>query len=67
MIEYKEKDLLGGWSIAVLIRGATIGNIRKHGDDGSFVYYNGPNNQLNWSIQDQDLAKLKHKIEASIR
>ena len=65
MIEYKEKDLLGGWSIAVLLQGVTIGHIRKHGQDGSFVYYKGPHNQLNWSLQDHDLAALKRKIEAS--
>lgn len=58
MIECKEKDLLSGWSIAVLIGGVTIGHVRKHGQDGSFVYYEGPHNQLNWSLQDQDLAAL---------
>ena len=65
MIEYKEKDLLGGWSIDVLLKGITIGHIRKHGQDGSFVYYKGPHNVLNWSFQDNDLAALKRKIEAS--
>lgn len=67
MIEYKEKDLLGGWSIAVLAKGVTIGHIRKHGQDGSFVYFRGRHNQLNWSLQDQDLVSLKRKIEASLK
>lgn len=67
MVEYKEKDLLGGWSIAVVRQGVTLGHIRKHGQDGSFVYYDGPHNQLNWSFQDHDLESLKRKIEASAR
>lgn len=67
MIEYKEKDLLGGWSIAVLLNGVTLGYIRKHGYDGSFVYYKGLHNQLNWSLQDHDLSSLKKKIEALLK
>ena len=67
MIEYKEKDLLGGWSIAVLAKGVTVGHIRKHGQDGSFVYYKGPQNQTNWSLQEQNLISLKRKIEASLK
>ena len=67
MFEYKEQDLLGGWSISVLLRGAAIGHIRKQGEDGSFVYYKGPQNQLNWSIQDRDLSALKSKVEASLK
>jgi len=65
MIEYKERDLLGGWSMAVVVNGATLGHIRKDGQDGSFVYYKGPHNQMNWSLYDADLEVLKTKIEAS--
>jgi hypothetical protein len=67
MIEYKEKDLLGGWSIAVRVNGITHGHIRKHGQDESFLYYQGSHNELNWSLQDHDLASLKLKIEASVK
>ena len=66
MVEFKEKDLLGGWSIAVIKNGATLGHIRKHGYGDSFVYYKGPDNQLNWSLQDSQLEGLKTKILASI-
>jgi hypothetical protein len=67
MVEYKEKDLLGGQSIAVLVKGVTLGRIRKHGQDGSFVYYKGPQNQMNWSLQDRDLGALKAKFEATLK
>lgn len=67
MIEYKEKDLLGGWSIEVIANGVTLGHIRKHGQDGSFLYYKGAKNQLNWSYQDHDLAALKIKIESNLK
>jgi hypothetical protein len=66
MISYKEEDLLGGWSIAVLVSGVPVGHICKHGFDGSFVYFQGPSNQLNWSMQDRDLLSLKGKIEATL-
>lgn len=67
MVEFKEKDLLGGWSIAVMQNGITLGHIRKHGYDGSFVYYKWPDNQLNWSLQDQQLDGLKAKIVTSLK
>ena len=67
MVEYLEKDLLGSWSIAVLVKGVILGHIRRHGNDGSFVYYKGQHNQLNWSIQDPDISALQRKIEATLR
>ncbi len=67
MVEYKKEDLLGGWSIKVIAEGSVLGHIRKHGQDGGFVYFRGPDNQLNGSLQDQDLGALKVKIEATLR
>jgi hypothetical protein len=66
MIEFKEQNLLGGWSIEVLNNRMLIGHIRKHGQDNTFLYYSGPHNKLNWSLQDGNLQVLKKKIEASL-
>ena len=62
MIEFKEKHLLGGWSIAVIKSGIVQGHIRKHGQDGSFLYFGGQDNILNWSMQDHDLEALKENL-----
>jgi hypothetical protein len=67
MISYQEKDLLGGWSIGVLKGVVTVGHIRRLGQDGGYVYYPGPNNQLNWSLHADDIDSLKEKIEGTIR
>ncbi len=67
MISYKEQDLLGGWSIAVFVSGVPVGHIRRHGQDGSFVYFPGISNQLNGSLQDKDLSNLKAKIEQTLK
>ncbi|GAH64606.1 unnamed protein product [marine sediment metagenome] len=61
---YKEKDLLGGWLIEVRKGPAHIGNIRKNPMTGAFQYYSGPNNQLNWSFEDDNLDSLKKRIES---
>jgi hypothetical protein len=65
MVTFSEKDLLGGWKIAVILNGSTIGNIRMHGQ-GGYAYFRGPNNVLTWSIQDGDLEALKEKVAASL-
>lgn len=67
MIEYREQDLLGGWSIAVMIGRATLGHIRRHGQGDGFVYYKGAQNQLNWSLQAESVEALKKEIERSLR
>lgn len=61
---YKEKDLLGGWSIEVRKGIVPIGNIRKNPSNGNFQYFSGPSNQLNWSFEEADLDILKQRIEA---
>ncbi len=61
--KYKEQDLLGGWKIEVRKGPVHIGNIKKNPTTGAFQYYSGPNNQLNWSFDDDDLDRLKKKIE----
>jgi hypothetical protein len=63
MIKYIEMNLLGGWRVSVQSSGRTIGHIRRHGDGISFLYFKGPNNQLNWSIQCASLADIKQEIE----
>ena len=65
VITYREQDLLGGWSIEVLVDGVLVGHIQKHGQDGSYVYFKGPSNQMNWSLQDAILQGLKDRIQGT--
>jgi hypothetical protein len=66
MVEFQEKSRLGGWTIDVVVDGVTIGRIRKHAQDGSYVYFRGLNNQLTGSLRDHDLEDLKRRIESSL-
>jgi len=63
--EYKEKDLLGGWSIEVRKGEIPIGNIRKNPQNGALQYFHGINNILNYTFQENNLDVLKKIIEAS--
>jgi hypothetical protein len=65
-VTFKEQDLLGGWSIAVLVGGVLVGHIRKHGQDGSYVYFTGPDNKMNWSLQDTNLQTLKDRVQETL-
>jgi hypothetical protein len=67
MVEYEKRDLLGSKLIAVLVKGLTVGNIREHGQDGSYLYYKGSDNRLNWTLQDNDLGALKKEIESTLK
>lgn len=61
--KYEEKSLLGGWQIEVKKGIRCIGNIRKNPVSGAFQYYEGPDNILNYSFEENDLEVLKKKIE----
>lgn len=65
MVDFEEKDLLGGWKIAVSLNGAVVGNIRKFGG-GGYAYYRGPHNKLTWAFHDDDLEALKEKVAANL-
>jgi len=67
VVEFVEKDVLGGWSIVVTLNGLTIGHIRKIGGDGGYGYFKGPNNVLTWALQDKDLEALKDKVDTLVR
>ncbi|WP_225042351.1 hypothetical protein [Xanthomonas campestris] len=67
MTEFVEKDVLGGWSIAVKLNGVTIGHIRELRGGGGYGYYKGPNNLLTWALQDDDLEALKGKVDTLVR
>jgi hypothetical protein len=64
--EFREKSLLGGWTIEVW-KGplAHIGNIRRNPALDGYSYFPGPRNELNPSHTDTDLDALKGKILAS--
>lgn len=61
--QYKEKDLLGGWSIEVKNGSIVLGNIRKNPSSGAFQYFSGRNNILNPSFEENNLDDLKRRIE----
>jgi len=64
IIEFKLKDTLGdAGAIAALKDDIVIGHIRTNPLNGHFQFFNGPLNQLNYSMQDADLERLKRQIE----
>ncbi|MFA6985392.1 MAG: hypothetical protein WC213_04220 [Arenimonas sp.] len=66
MVEFNEKDALGGWSVAVVLNRLVVGHIRRQGN-GGFGYYKGPDNHLTWAFEDDDLEALKSKVDSLIR
>ena len=53
----------GPQSRARRIRGPIlIGHIRKGGALGTYQYFHGPHNDMNYEFQEADLEKLKRKV-----
>ncbi len=67
MVTFEERDLLGGWSLAVQRSGVTLGHIRKHADNSGYAYFSGPDNRLSPTMEEGDLALLKKRVELSLR
>ena len=53
----QERDLV----LEVRKSGAVIGHVRR-GDEGFFQYYRGPDNQVLFEFEDDDLERLKQRI-----
>jgi len=62
MIEFKENDLPGGWSIGVLVQGVTVGYIRKPAGPAKYAYHKGPHGLTSVNYQDEDLDALKARV-----
>jgi len=67
MVTYKEKDLLGGYSIEVLVGNVPVGSIRRHGASPNFSYFEGAANQLTPSLSDLPLDVLKRQLEQRLK
>ncbi|AGZ34645.1 MAG: hypothetical protein ACOKSU_27655 [Pseudomonas sp.] len=63
MVDYKEKSVLGGYSIEVYVNKIQVGSIRRHGSGDTYSFYKGVHNQLTPSLTNLPLPALKAKLE----
>jgi hypothetical protein len=65
LVEFREVDVSGRWSLEVLVDGTLSGSV--HRVEGLYRYFEGPYNDITWSFADRDLERLKERIRLTSR
>lgn len=65
-VTFSERDTGPNWTADVLHGGLHVGTIRLSEDLTAFRYFEGPDNDFTYSMDDHDLKTLKARITAAI-
>jgi hypothetical protein len=64
MIRFREVDDPAAWRIDVVVDGKVCGRIYR--GEGTYRYFEGPLNDVMWSLADRDLDRLKASLQDKV-
>jgi hypothetical protein len=63
-VTFREGDDPDAWRIDVVVDRALFGRIYRSG--GTYLYFEGPHNDIIWSLADLDLQRLESRVRAAL-